>query len=92
MPDNNNVFRDIPYAQWLEEALKEMIHFPIVGICINAVTDTGEVYTNYHNITMMDKLKIAGLIQQDAMIETLHANNMINEEIEEDETNGEEED
>lgn len=91
MANNNNIFADISYAQWLEEALKELIEFPVKGICISAIATTGEVYTNYHKIPMMDKLKIAGLIQQDAMIETLRANNMINEENEEDETNGEEE-
>lgn len=90
MTNNNNTFNDISYAQWLEEALKELINFPVKGICINAVTSDGDVYTNYHEINMMDKIKIAGLLQQDAMLETLRVNGMINDD-EEDDEDGEEE-
>ena len=91
MTNNNNIFNNISYAQWLEEALKELIEFPVKGICISAVATTGEIYTNYHQVPMMDKVKIAGMIQQDAMIETLRVNGMINEEDEEGEEYGEEE-
>jgi hypothetical protein len=89
----NNNLKDIAYAQWLETALQEMIKLPIKGVCINAITKTGEAYTNYYEVSMMDKLTIAGLIQQDAMLDTMAANGMIEyAEDDEEETDGEEED
>ena len=73
----------IPYALWLENALQELIKFPVKGICMYATTESGEIYSNYHNISMMDKVTIAGLIQQDATIDSLVANGIIEEENEE---------
>lgn len=70
-------FNGIPYAQWLENALKGMLELPIKGICLSAITSTGEAYTNYYEISMMDKLLIAGLIQQDATLDSLAANGFI---------------
>jgi hypothetical protein len=79
MPKNN--FNDIPYAEWLENALKELLELPVKGICMAAIVgDKGDIYTNYHNVAMADKLVIAGLIQQDAMIDTMVANGMVQEE------------
>lgn len=79
MPNNN--FDNIPYAKWLEQALQELLTLPVKGICMAAIVgNKGDIYTNYHNIDMSDKLVIAGLIQQDAMIDTMIANGMIQEE------------
>lgn len=86
----NNVFENIPYAPWLEKALQDLIKIPVKGICIHAITNNGEAYTNYYEISMMDKLTIAGLIQQDAMLDSLAANGLIEYADEEGETDGEE--
>lgn len=83
MPDKN--LNELSYAPWLENTLKELIDFPVKGLCFTAIGANGEVYTNYHEIGMMDKLKIAGVIQQDAMLDTLLANGFV--EIEEEEEN-----
>lgn len=88
---NSNNLNNIPYAQWLEKALQELITFPVKGIALHAITTTGEAYTNYYEVSMMDKLTIAGLIQQDAMFDSLAANGLIKYADEEDETDGEEE-
>ena len=88
MPKNN--LNNIPYAQWLEQTLQEIIKLPIKGICLNAVLNNGEAYTAYYNITMLDKITVAGLIQQDAMLDTMAANGFIEYADEEDETDGEE--
>ncbi len=76
MPSNNNVFAQ-PYAKWLEQALKELVNFPVKGICLNAVTADGDTYTNYYKISMRDKIVIAGILQQDAMLDTMAANGII---------------
>lgn len=83
MPENN--LNELPYAPWLENALKELINFPVKGLCFTAIGPQGEVYTNYHEVGMLDKITIAGVIQQDAMLDTLMANGFV--EIEEEEEN-----
>lgn len=75
---------DIPYAAWIENALWELIKMPVKGICMFATTEDGSIYSNYHDISMMDKLTIAGLIQTDATTESLIANGLV-ESDEEDE-------
>jgi hypothetical protein len=80
----NNNLNNIPYAQWLENALRELIDLPVKSICIFATTENGDIYNNYHNITMADKLVMAGIIQQDAMLDTMIANGFIEEEDDDD--------
>lgn len=74
---NNNNLNSIPYAKWLEKCLQDIIKFPVKGMCICALTDRGEAYTNYYEFSMMDKLTIAGLINQDATLDALAANGFI---------------
>ena len=82
-PEND--FKNIPYAPWLENALRELINFPVKGICMFAITKTGDIYSNYNdNISMADKLLIAGLIQQDAMLDQLTINGFIDGDEKED--------
>ena len=87
---SKNNLSNIPYAQWLETALRELIDFPVKGICLAATTTNGEAYVNYYNVPMADKLTISGFINQDAMLDTLAANGFIEYEDEEDESDGEE--
>lgn len=75
MPNNN--VTSLPYAKWLEKSLQELVKFPVKGICINATTTNGEVYTNYYNMSMLEKLTIAGVVQQDAMFDSMAANGVI---------------
>lgn len=82
MPDN---IRKLPYAEWLEHCLQELITFPVKGIAIFATSENGTVYNNYHELSMADKLVVAGLIQQDAMLETMQVNGLI-ESIDDSET------
>lgn len=88
MPKND--FSDIPYAQWLEQTLQDVINLPIKGLSLHAVLENGDVYTAYHKVGMNDKLIIAGQVQQDAMTDFLLVNNFIKNDEEGDD--GEEED
>lgn len=65
------------YANFMEETLQEMVTLPVEGICIITKLSGGAVFTSYYNSTSMDKITYAGLIQQDAMIETLRINKML---------------
>ena len=68
------------YASFMEQTLQEMVTLPVEGICIITKLSGGAVYTSYFNSTSMDKITYAGLIQQDAMIETLRINKMLNDD------------
>ena len=88
-----NIFDNISYAKWLEESLQVMFKQPVKGICIYATLENDDIYNAYYNVSMGDKLLIAGLIQQDAMYDTLVANGIIEDNYDEEEEacDGEEE-
>ena len=68
---------ELPYAEWLEMSLRNLMTMPIDAICICTKTEDGCVGTGYWNASMSDKLIFSGIIQQDAMIETLQSNGML---------------
>lgn len=86
----NNNLNQLPYAEWLEKALHDVISMPVEGICLTVILKGGEAYTNYYNINMMNKLIIAGLVQQDAMLDSLAANGLIEYSDDEGESNSNE--
>ena len=90
MTKNATDLNKIPYAQWLENTLQELIKFPVKSIGIYATTETGDIYNNYHNVSMADKLLIAGIIQQDAMLDSMAASGLIEYHDEDDESEEEE--
>lgn len=84
--------KELHYAQWLEETIQDIVKLPVKGIALSLILEDGSVYSNYHNIPALDKLTIAGTIQQDAMYDSMRANGLIKDVDEEDESDGEEED
>ena len=93
--DRNNI-TEMPYAKWLEQTLHDISSLPVKGIALLVSTENGDSYTNYYNVSMADKLIMAGLIQQDSTLDMLASNGIIQYEDEEDdnsedESNGEEE-
>ena len=91
MTNDNINLKDIPYTQWLENALQDLIKMPVEGICMSVVLSNGDIYNNYYNVHMLNKLAIAGLIQQDAMYNSMQVNGLIKNVSEEGDSNGEEE-
>ena len=89
MSDTN--INELPYAAWLEKNLRELIETPVKSICISAVSTDGDIYRDYYNTSMVDKIAIAGIIQQDAMLDSMAAHGIIEyADEEEGDTNGEE--
>lgn len=74
-----------PYAEWLEETLSNISTKPIRSLVMIGITEDGDMYNGYYNASVADKILMSGLIQQDAMIDTLEAAGLINT------TNGDEE-
>ena len=63
---------------------------PMRALAMIGVTEDGDIYNGYYNASAADKILMSGLIQQDAMIDTLEAAGLINGD-EEEENDGEEE-
>ena len=70
------------YAGFMEEMLSRMVKLPVEGICILTKLSGGAVYSEYYNSNMMDKFVYAGVIQQDATMDMLRANNWIKDDDE----------
>lgn len=75
--NNTNDIREMPYAEWLEGALRRISAMPMRTLILIGITEDGDTYNDYYNAAMGDKLMIAGLIQQDAMLDTLEANGYV---------------
>ena len=65
------------YAKFLEETLQNIAGLPVESICIMTKMTNGGFYTSCYNISVMDKIACAGLLQQDAMMEVLRKNKLI---------------
>lgn len=90
MTSKNNITK-MPYAQWLEQCLRDIQEMPIRSIALMGVSDRGDTYVNYYECTMADKLLISGLVNQDATLDMLAAQGVIQYEDDEEDANGEEE-
>ncbi len=84
MTNNTNDITKMPYASWLEQALRDISGQPITSLVVAGVLESGDVYTSYYELPMADKLLIAGIINQDAMLDTLINSGYIEEDEEED--------
>ena len=84
MNEKSNDITEKPYAEWLEAILSDICAAPISALAMIGITDNGDIYHGYYNASAADKILMSGLIQQDAMIDTLEAAGLINA------TNGEE--
>lgn len=96
MTEKKNNITDMPYAKWLEQTLRDISNIPVRGMVVSCILEDGNTYTNYWKTSMGDKILLSGLIQQDAMLDSLEANGIIQydnddgDDTEED-TDGEEE-
>lgn len=74
----------LPYAEWLEKSLQSFVGKPMKAICILTKYDNDEIGTGYWNASVADKTLFAGILQQDAMLDTLRNNGYLEEDDEED--------
>lgn len=92
MANKHNNITEMPYAKWMEQVLHDIFDLPMRGIAVVGVLENGDSYTNYYNISMSDKLVLAGLINQDATLDMMAASGIIKyEEDGEEDAYGEEE-
>ena len=78
--------KDLPYAGWLEGAIRALSERDVDCIAIAARTKDEEVLTAYYEASLSDKAVIAAFIQGDAMLDMAINNaRMIVDAAEEDE-------
>lgn len=70
----------LPYTKWLEEAVAGIIGMPVESICIMTKYKDGSVMSGYYKCSVNDQLLFAGTLNQDAMIETLKINGLVQSE------------
>lgn len=78
-----------PYAKWLEGSLQNMVSKPVKSICILSRYEDDSVGTGYYDCAVSDKILFAGFLSQDAMLNTLVENGLV-EDMEDDEEDDEE--
>lgn len=91
MTNETNDITKMPYASWLEQALRDISEHPLQGIVLAGIDEGGDVYANYYELSMAAKILIAGIINQDAMLDTLINSGYIEDDDEEEEDDAEEE-
>ena len=64
----------LPYAQWLEECIKEMMGANPVAIAMEMVGEDGLVSTCYYNTSPNDRACMIDAMRDDARWEWLYAN------------------
>ena len=79
-----------PIVEWLREVLRDISQFDARGIVVASINKDGDSYVSYYKMNMADKVLISGLIQQDAMLDTLAQNGVVSYD-ESDEDNGDDE-
>lgn len=81
-----------PIVEWLREVLRDISQFDARGIAVASINKDGDSYLSYYKMNMADKVFISGLIQQDAMLDTLAQNGIVSyDESDEDEDDDDEE-
>lgn len=64
----------LPYAPWLENAIRFMTEHNVLSACIVATIDGGDTMTGYWNANANDKAVFASNIQSDVMFDVIRNN------------------
>ena len=63
-----------PYAEWLEECLRQLVDMQPASIGIVAIMPDGSTGTNYFNADNRDRLIMCESIQMDSLTEMIRVN------------------
>ena len=64
----------LPYAPWLENAIRTLTEHDVRSACIVATVDAGETMTGYWNADAQDKAIFANNIQSDIVLDIVGQN------------------
>ena len=65
---------ELPFASWLEDAVRALIEHNATAIAIAAGVQNDQVFTAYYNCGMAEKALLATHIHGDAMMDMVLAN------------------
>lgn len=75
MPENTNEdWTALPFAQWLEECIREMIKARPVAIGMEMVGEDGLVSTCYYNVSPNDRACMVDAMRDDTMWDFIRGN------------------
>ena len=74
----------LPYAPWLENAIKVLSEHSVKSACIVANIESGDTLTGYWKANARDKAIFASNIQSDIVIDTIYGNASLIRQILED--------
>lgn len=75
-----NDLTNLPYADWLERSLQNIVSSDVQSICIMTKTKSGVVGTGYYECAAIDKLLFASYLQHDAVIDTMTTDETMEDE------------
>lgn len=64
----------LPYAPWLENAIRILTEHDVHSACIVATVDDGDTMTGYWNADAQDKAIFAHYIQSDIVLDIVQQN------------------
>lgn len=64
----------LPYAPWLENAIRFLTEHDVHSACIVATVDDGDTMTGYWNANANDKAVFASNIQSDVLFDVIRNN------------------
>ena len=67
-------FAQLPYAQWLDDTMMQLLDINPVCITINAITDDGEVLSGYWNCNANSRAIIMDAMRNDSLLEYIEDN------------------
>lgn len=67
-------FAQLPYAQWLDDTMMQLLEINPVCITINAITDDGEVLSGYWNCNANSRAIIMDAMKNDSLLEYIEDN------------------
>ena len=64
----------MPYAQWLDDTMMQLLEINPVCMTINAITDDGEVLSGYWNCSANSRAIIMDAMRNDSLLEYIEDN------------------
>lgn len=74
MATTKEEFAQLPYAQWLDDTMMQLLDINPVCITINAITDDGEVLSGYWNCNANSRAIIMDAMRNDSVLEYIEDN------------------
>lgn len=69
-----DIWTGVPYADWLEETIREMVEVSPESIALEMLTADGRLYTCYYNVSQDDRARMMSAMRDDDRMEWVFNN------------------